>query len=207
MTEQFGRSINVDIPKGLLESDLFSEHLEGLAFAIALDARRFWEAEAGRVLSTSREEYQNAIGMVQTGKYEVTVQLMGKDSGRGSGFAVDVELGRKAHSMVPGFLKSASIKKKRIPRAIAEHLRRMTGQAPATRWMVIPINATGRPPGPGGKVVNPTFRMFSNKQPSSMWRHPGLQGVHIADTVHKELMENIIDKHVEGMIDKVIAGL
>jgi len=204
MSDQFNYAINVDLPPGLLESEKFSAHLEELLMDVAKTTRDFWEATAGRTLKTSRDAYQRAIGMVQTGKYEVTVQLMGSSSNMGSSLVVAIETGGAPFDMKPGFLRSPNIKKKRIPRAIAENLKQRTGQQAATRWMVIPLNYTGAQPGPGGKVANPIFRMFTNTQPSNMWIHPGFPGVHIADTVFKELTETILPTHIEKLIDEAL---
>jgi len=202
VAEQVHYAINVEAPEGLILHGI-TEALEEFVFDVAKEGRDFWEAEAGRVLKTSRDLYQKSIGMIQTGKYSVTLQLMG------SQLVIDIEEGKPKYDMSPLFLASPKIKRKAIPKAIADSMPKSayTGQAKATRWMVIPLNLTGEIPNRDGgqPLVSPTFRMFTNTQPSNMWWHPGFPGMHIADTVMKELEDNIIPNNLSKFIDKAMS--
>lgn len=188
-------SVEINIPANLLNHKDFEAELESTIFDIALEARSFWETEAGQRLTTSRERYIAAIGMEQAGGNEVSLTL--KDS-----FAQSVEKGTPRFDMKPGFLKSPKIKDGpvKLPRAVAASLQK-TGRPAATKWMIIPLNLHRQVP----MGYPAAFRTFTDKQPN-MWIHKGFKGVHIADDVVDALNDEIIPKHIDKLIDRLYGG-
>lgn len=184
-----GSYLEVDIPDDLLSANEFSKKLPRTLDAIAKEAKQFWEAEASRRLTSSRDKYVSSIRIEGTSIY-----LEG-------GFANDVENGKDQYSLYSLFLKSRKLRPRpvKMPRAVAASLPR-TGRK-ATTWMVIPLNLSR-----SSNNVPTAFRNFHDAQPTTMWQHPGFKGVQIMDAVVEELENNIIPKYIEKLIDEVIAG-
>lgn len=185
-------TISIDVPPDLMNSKEFEARLPEALAEAALEAGTFWESEAGRRLTLTRERYQRSIHVNQHGD-DISITL--EDP-----LAVAIDQGSSAFSLRPGFLASPKIKQGpvKIPRAVAASMPR-TGQRAATKWMVIPLNVDRQNPFTSPKV----FRTFTDKQPASKWMHPGFKGVHIAEDVVAELRDNILPKHVSNLIDEI----
>jgi len=91
--------------------------------------------------------------------------------------ANDIEAGFEPFDMKPGMLAG--------PKA------RM---GPKGRYNIIPIDKTGAPV---------ALRTVTENSPANSWIHPGFKGVDIATDVHREIMDNLIPKHIEILIDEV----
>lgn len=181
--------LEVIIPDDLLSTDEFKRRLPDTVADIVLEARNFWEAEAGRRLRSSLHRYQEAIKIVQDGdQMGITLD---------SDFARGVETGMNSFDMKPGFLASSRIKTKRyVPKFVADQFK---SHGAPSKWMVIPLNVDRSPLG----FSSGEFRTFTDTQPGGAWQHPGIGGVNIAETVITELNEVIIPKHLEKLIDSL----
>lgn len=183
--------IVVDIPKDFINDEEFHKRLPSVIEEAVLEAAVFWESEAGRRLKTSRERYQAAIHVDTDG---ATSQIVLKDP-----FAVMIETGTSGWNMKEQFLRSPKARTGAIkmPRAVAAGL--IKG-APPSRRIVVPINGNRQAP-----FTQPTaFRTVTDKQPASMWNHPGVTGVDIASDVIHELETNILPRHIGALIDEVL---
>ncbi len=187
-------TIEVHVPSDLLDISGFDSKMSEALMDAAREARTFWETLAGQRLKSSRQRYQDAIGMEQVDDTEVHLTL--KDP-----FAVSIENGWTQGDQKPGFLASSKIKVgpvKKIPRAIAAAFQH--NRPACTKYMIIPLNTQHQFPmsKPGA------FRMFTDRQ-TNLWPRNAKtrKGMFMAKDVAEELSTNILPKHIEKVIDEL----
>lgn len=163
---------------------------------VANRAYLYWESEAGKRLKSARRDYQKALSFGIISDKEVHILLSGAGLvGKKNTYVLAVEMGGKAFDMKPGFLASPHTNKKKIPRAVADILSKWKWARPQNKWLVIPLNVDRQVVFSSPRV----FRTVHDNLPSEAYKHPGWKGVRIADSVVKEILENILPSELEDI--------
>lgn len=134
---------------------------------IGYEAKSFWQSEAGKRLTRSRDVYQKSITVSVKADNTVSLQIGGRGgnaTSRQKWLAMAVESGIPSYDLKPGFLKGGMM----------------------TR--VIPLDTKDQ-----GRI----FRTVKAVGQENKWIHPGLKGLNLADYVVEELNNNIIPKYTE----------
>ncbi len=197
----FNVQVEVHVGDDLFVTEEFMNELPKAMRKIGILAHNFWESEAGKRLVSSRRDYQKALSMELVSPTTVQVTLGGAHLvGKKNTYVVAVELGGPSFDMKPGFLASKHTNKKKIPKAIAENLKRWKWKAPLSKWLVIPIHAPPRQVVFSGTKI---FRTVHDNLPQTAYVHPGWKGVKIHEDVIKELNETIIPDVLTPLLNKL----
>lgn len=190
--------VDVEIPHEFLDTDEFIAELPKAVRTVGILAHSFWESEAGKRLVSSRRDYQKALSMELVSNTEVHVTLGGTHLvGKKNTYVIAVELGGPKFDMKPGFLASKFTNKKKIPKAVAENLKRWKWKPPIAKWLVIPLHTQPR------QVVFSSpkiFRTVHDNLPQNAYQHPGWKGVNIHKDVIKEVNEVIIPDVIGNLL-------
>jgi hypothetical protein len=104
-------NIELELTEGMLDFEAFNkefvEQFQKRLKKIAYEGKEFWATEAGKKLNTTREAYQNSLGVQDNGDDSYTISIAGR-GGKGTKeqrwLALALEDGIPRFDMKPGFL-------------------------------------------------------------------------------------------------------
>lgn len=198
-------SIEVNFPQSLLQAPKkLTKKLPGTIRRIAMEGKSFWKAEAGRKLRSSRKKYQDAISFTMTSNLSFDLTL-------NDPFAYRLEAGSAGFNMKPALLKNAlpwPPKKRKFPRHVVPFLAQKSS---ITQYKIIPLNigrniTLTKPKAYRTVHDQSTVAMSGPNVGNTAWQHPGFKGINLADAVVDELVNNIIPKHMDRLLNEVFSS-